>query len=348
MPGEPDERGGEHGVVTVAETDPIPLPKRVQVEVTGACNLRCRMCLVGHRPPLAVRGATMSLDRLRALLDDLPELEELTLQGLGEPLLAPELFAMIAEIKRRGVRVGFNTNATLLTVERAERLVDLQLDWLHVSVDGATPETFASIRVGGRLDVVVQHLSDLVRIRSERRRPSPRIQLNTVLMHRNLAELDALVELAASIGVDRMWVQRLSHDMEDVRGDPAYDAILAVTADEMLADAEIRPVLERAATTARRLGLDLRLPSTSSAEVTVPAGRQRCDWPWSGAYVTHEGRVQPCCMVMGSDRVTLGHLDQQSFAAIWRSPPYESFRRRLSSDEPPSVCAGCSVYHGRF
>jgi Iron-sulfur cluster-binding domain len=53
-------------------------------------------------------------------------------------------------------------------------------------------------------------------------------------------------------------------------------------------------------------------------------------------------------MVMGSDRATLGRLEQQSFATVWRSAPYESFRRRLSSDEPPSVCAGCSVYHGRF
>jgi hypothetical protein len=53
-------------------------------------------------------------------------------------------------------------------------------------------------------------------------------------------------------------------------------------------------------------------------------------------------------MVMGSDRVTLGRLEDQSFTGIWRGQDYESFRERLSSDDPPSVCAGCSVYRGRF
>jgi radical SAM protein with 4Fe4S-binding SPASM domain len=290
----------------------------------------------------------MSLTRLRALLDELPDLEELTLQGLGEPLLAPDLFEMIAEAKARGLRVGFNTNATLLTNERAERLVDLELDWLHVSVDGATPEMFSSIRVGGRLEVVVQNLRALVRVRRDRHRTAPRIQLNTVLMRRNLTELTALVELAASIGVDRMWVQRLSHDLDDVRDDPAYGAIRAITKDELLADDEIAATLEAVASAAKRRGLDLRLPSTPPAQAKAVRDGHRCDWPWTGAYVTHEGRVQPCCMVMGSDRVTLGQLDHQSFLGIWRGAPYETFRRQLSSSDPPSVCAGCSVYHGRF
>src|SRR3954452_6133765 len=188
-------------------------PRRLQVEVTGACNLRCRMCLVAHRPPLAVRRASMTVDRLRALLDEVPGLEELTLQGLGEPLLAPDLFAMIEEAKTRGLRVGFNTNAMLLTAERSERLVDLGVDWLHVSIDGGSPETFASIRDGGRLEQVVANLPALLSLRVGRASAVPRIQLNTVLMRRNHLELPAIVALAADIAVDRMWVQRLSDDL---------------------------------------------------------------------------------------------------------------------------------------
>ena len=64
------------------------------------------------------------------------------------------------------------------------------------------------------------------------------------------------------------------------------------------------------------------------------------------AYVTSEGVVQPCCMVMGDDRVALGRLDEQSFPEIWTGPAYREFRRRLAGDDPPEVCAGCALYRG--
>ena len=322
------------------------LPARIQVEVTGACNLRCRMCLVAYRRPLAIRRASMTLERLQALLDELPDLEELTLQGLGEPLLAPDVFAMIEEGKKRGLRVGFNTNATLLDATRAMRLVTLGLDWLHVSIDGASQETFSSVRVGGRLEQVTGNLRGLVRYRRQRGSRVPHIQLNTVLMRRNQRELSSLVRLAADIGVDRMWVQRLSHDFDDVREEHEYGAIRAFTDEEMLCDEEVAVALRGCAELAESLGLELRMPPLPTDRNAEPA--LRCDWPWSSAYVTHEGRVQPCCMVMGADRVTLGDLRTQPFPELWHGPAYEAFRRDLLSDDPPDVCAGCAVYHGRF
>ena len=320
------------------------LPTRIQVEVTGACNLRCRMCLVAYRPPKPPTRAGMSLERLRAILDDLPDLEELTLQGLGEPLLAPDLFPMIAEAKRRGIRVGFNTNATLLTADRSEQLIALELDWLHVSIDGATPETFGAIRAGGRLDVVTANLRRLVELRRAAGRTRPRVQVNTVLMRRNTDERAAIVELAADVGVDRMWVQRLSHDFSDVGDDDGYRAIASFASRQQLDERAASGALAAAAAAARRRGLDIRLPGADDR----PATDRPCDWPWTSSYVTHEGLVQPCCMVMGSDRATLGSLEDQSFAAVWRDRPYEDFRRRVDSPTPPEVCAGCSLYRGRF
>jgi MoaA/NifB/PqqE/SkfB family radical SAM enzyme len=52
--------------------------------------------------------------------------------------------------------------------------------------------------------------------------------------------------------------------------------------------------------------------------------------------------------VMGSDRATLGHLAEQSFAEVWHSAPYREFRARLLTEDPPDVCNGCSLYHGVF
>jgi radical SAM protein with 4Fe4S-binding SPASM domain len=293
----------------------------------------------------------MSVERFRLLLDQLPDLEEVTLQGLGEPLLAPDFFAMVEEAVNRGVRVGFNTNGTVLTRARSERLVGLGVDWLHVSIDGATPETFGAIRRGARLERVLANLRMLVAVKSRLGRSKPRVQLNTVLMRRNLAELPALVELAADVGVDAMWVQQLAHDFQDADGEPQFAPIHAFTEQEALwHDDAVVEVLARASTLADERHLELRLPRGSKAARRIPGpGTPRCDWPFVSSYVNHDGRVQPCCMVMGADRATLGHLDESSFTAIWTGTAYRDLRKGLVGDgPPPAVCRGCSLYHGRF
>src|SRR5512138_1190406 len=143
--------------------EPVPpLPDALQLEVTSACNLRCAMCLVRYRPPVNKITGAMPVATFRALVDDLPGLRQLTLQGLGEPLLAPDLLPMVRYAKERGVRVGFNSNATLLSRRRAEELVDAGLDWLHVSLDGADAATFEAIRDGASFQTVVGNLAGLV------------------------------------------------------------------------------------------------------------------------------------------------------------------------------------------
>src|SRR5215211_4993145 len=96
-----------------------PLPRSLQVEVTSSCNLRCPMCLVAYRPGQGRSTGALSLDAFRSLLDELPDVDDITLQGLGEPLLNPDLVEMVKLAKDRGAVVGFNTNGTVLTEARA-------------------------------------------------------------------------------------------------------------------------------------------------------------------------------------------------------------------------------------
>jgi MoaA/NifB/PqqE/SkfB family radical SAM enzyme len=69
------------------------LPAFAQIEPVGRCNLACKMCTVNERGDAV---AEMALERYTALLDQLPGLRELHLQGLGEPMLHPAFFDMVA------------------------------------------------------------------------------------------------------------------------------------------------------------------------------------------------------------------------------------------------------------
>src|SRR3954470_9653734 len=254
-----------------------PLPGHLQVEVSGACNLRCRMCLVRYAPAVGRREGALAYEDFLALVDSLPNLRRLTLQGLGEPLLSPHLLEMIRYAAARGVHVGFNTNGVLLTRGVSRSLVAAGTSHVHVSLDGATAATYEDVRHGtglaprpGQFERVVANLGALLAARGTARRP--RVIVVFVAMRRNVGELEALVDLAAGLGVDEVWVQNLSHVFSDT--DPAgrYDAIRryagpppwaeegALFADEETA-AEARAVFARAAGRAREVGLKLRLPA---------------------------------------------------------------------------------------
>lgn len=329
-----------------------PLPREIQLEVTGSCNLACAMCLVRYRPKLGRREGAMCFHTFRTIVDELPELEKITLQGLGEPLLAPDLFRMIEYAAARGVRMGFNTNGTFLDGARGERLIRAGLDWLHVSVDGATAATYESIRDGSDFERVARNVRAFVRTKRRLRAERPRLSLVFVAMRRNLLELPDVVRLADEWGVRRLYVQNLSHTFDDT--DPLGDFadIRRFTEREALwADAapRMREVFATAREEADRRGVDLRLPRLDEpVRHGRSLGEAGCHWPFESAYVTHEGRVQPCCMVMGADRAVMGDTREEPFAAIWRGTGYTAFRAALETEEPPEVCSGCSLYRGVF
>jgi radical SAM protein with 4Fe4S-binding SPASM domain len=311
------------------------------------------MCLVSYRPALGRREGSLSLEAFRSLLDANPQLERVTVQGLGEPLLAPGLFEMVDLAVGRGVEVGFNTNGMLLTAERAERLVEAGLSWLHVSLDGARAETYQTIRGRGDFGRVVKNIKGLVAAKRRRQAARPRLQLNFVAMRRNVQELPELVRLVADWGLERLWVQNLSHSFDDTDPSGSYADIRGFAAQEALWSTDDRELVARvfgaARAEAERLGVPLRLPGLEEPlRMSRAPDEPGCGWPWESAYVTHDGKVQPCCMVMGSDRATLGDLRTSSFVEIWNGERYQAFRQALKTDRPPAVCQGCSAYRGVF
>jgi MoaA/NifB/PqqE/SkfB family radical SAM enzyme len=237
---------------------------------------------------------------------------------------------MVEHACARGIRVGFNTNATLLTRRAAERLIDAGLDWLCVSLDGATAATYESIRDGARLARVARNVRGLVQVMRERHAARPALSIVFVAMRRNVAELPALVALAAAWGVPAVRVQNLSHSFSDTDPFGAYREIRAFTAEEAL-----WPAPDAAA-------------EAAFAEAARADGAPGCDWPWRSAYGRHDGGVQPCCMLMGGDRAILGDATRDGLPAVWRGERYEAFRAALTGPIPPDVCAGCAMYRGVF
>jgi MoaA/NifB/PqqE/SkfB family radical SAM enzyme len=101
------------------------------------CNLSCEYCneYDDRSAPVPTADVLRRIDRLTALGTGV-----VTLSG-GEPLLHPDLDAIIGHIRRRGAIATLITNGYLLTVDRIERLNRAGLDHLQISIDNVLPDT---------------------------------------------------------------------------------------------------------------------------------------------------------------------------------------------------------------
>ncbi len=177
------------------------LPLHVFVEVSGDCNYRCVKC-ARHHPRFRDDGPVdggrrMSYERFARLLDEIGDtLLTTRLWHYGEPLLHPDLPRMVRAAKGRGVFVAVSTNGSLLVPAVARDLVDAGLDYLIVSFDAGTRETYRLLHGADAFDAVQDHCAALSEARRAARTHRPFLEFQVVVHRQNEAEVD----LAVAIG----------------------------------------------------------------------------------------------------------------------------------------------------
>ena len=89
------------------------LPRSLYLETTNRCDSECQTCVRTFRttePP-----ADLTLERVRGIVAQFPDLDRVVLHGIGEPLLNREIFDIVAFLKSRVPLVLFNSDAISLT-----------------------------------------------------------------------------------------------------------------------------------------------------------------------------------------------------------------------------------------
>lgn len=176
-----------------------PFPTHVLIETTTRCNLRCKQCahVIGKYD-----FADMTLEIFAQLRPLFPHLRQAALYGHGETFLYKHFFEMLAELKRYPASVYVTTNGTLLTEAVAERLVELGLDKLAVSLDAATPALFNEIRRGADFEKVMQNIRALNAVKKRKHQDDkPILSIMYCAMKSNIQELPKLVRLADELNM---------------------------------------------------------------------------------------------------------------------------------------------------
>lgn len=186
------------------ETISSGLPVELVIEVTNFCNLNCIMC---SRQLMRRPVEHMDFSLYKKIIDEIKNYIELVyLHGLGEPLLHPEIFKMIDYAKEAKIPTGMSTNATILDQAKTEQLLKSNLDYLIISFDGATKETYEKIRKGANFEQTVSNIKYFLKQKKEQKN-KPFTVLQFIKMKENAKEADQFLKMWKGVELDAIRIK---------------------------------------------------------------------------------------------------------------------------------------------
>jgi pyrroloquinoline quinone biosynthesis protein E len=307
----------------------LHLPFIIDIEPNSQCNFRCTMCQVsswngGKRSP------DMLLEELKSLIGRQPNLTEVKLHGIGEPLLHPNYIEMIQYLVDRQIWVRTNTNGSLLHLrDNYRRLIDAGIGEIQTSFDGATKEVFEKIRRRSNFEQVVENLTRLNAYANTKQRLYTRMWV--LLQKDNRHQLLDFVAMAERMGFRRL---SFSINLNHWGIEAWYRKNKPKQINGELTDEET----DRLAETGKRSGIEITF-WTQAQKYTTDDPQSLCPWPFQRPYISCDMRLVPCCMIGNPEVVDLG--DARDFEETWNGSAYKSFRKAHLTGNIPPYCQNC-------
>ncbi|GAK57007.1 radical SAM domain protein, putative [Candidatus Vecturithrix granuli] len=313
-------------------------PIHIQLEPTTFCNLNCKMC---GRSKYFSSSQHLGLEQFSRILKQIQP-KKITLSGVGEPFMNPDLPEMVRLAKAQGCSVNTTTNCTLLTPELCDRIVQSGLDLVKISLDSATSETYRTIRGEDRFEQVLDGVRTLTAAKKRLGRSKPFIRFNYVMSKDNYHEIGQTVELAHTLGVDAIYFQPL----ELVGIEERYDLLVGDLRYE-----DFEREVAQALHLSRTLRLNTNLHRIAAMLPTYWKKYQMdtrredgriCILPWFSAYVTVEGFIRPCCSFSQTMNADMGNIFETDMPDIWNGEKYQQFRKLIRNGKRPyPICQNC-------
>jgi MoaA/NifB/PqqE/SkfB family radical SAM enzyme len=294
------------------------------------------------------------------------------LSGYGEPMAHPHFLEFVALAKATGAKVEATTNGTLLDEKMANALLDLDLDRLVVSLDGASAASFEGIRERGSFQQVIDNLHTLKRLRMQRtgraggRHANPQLALAFVAMRENIADLAKLPRLANQLGAWEILVSNLVPHTAELEQEILYSRALTACAyrESRWVPALSLPKLDYNADTVAPLQSVINsTASIAMAGASLSAPNDYCRFAQEGfAAVRWDGEVSPCLSLLHDHpeyirgrrkdvtHHTFGNIRHRPLRAIWAGPAFCAFREQVRAFHfsPCTTCGGCERFSANF
>lgn len=266
-------------------------PYLLNSEPTNCCNYRCPFCPTGKGSNRPVGIARVEL--YEKMFREIGAYTYLvTLHGWGEPLIHKDLEKIIHLAHTYRIFTVVTTNASLLTREMSRRLIACGLDYLILSIDGMSGESYEKYRIGGRFEVILSNLKELISLKNEMHSSVPFIEWQFLVFRHNENEIESARKLATEVGVDHIVFM------------PAY------TEDSSFDSSDSR----------------FHLPKASPL-----SKRSDCKHLWSTLTVHWDGAVVPCCYDYYGE-IPYGNLLTDDVDQVWNNQKFQESRMIVRSE----------------
>ncbi|MFQ5506083.1 MAG: radical SAM/SPASM domain-containing protein [Planctomycetota bacterium] len=296
------------------------MPRKVRLEASSACQLRCPLCPTGTGDLSPVVGTgRLELRNFATFLDAHPEVREIELSNWGEMFLNPELSGIMKLALERDVALTAKNGVNLNTASE-EVLCDLvryRFRNLVLSIDGASQETYAIYRVRGDLERVLENVRTINRFKAEQRSIYPLLTWKFIIFAHNEHEIRQAREMALGLGMvfypDLNWNEDWSppQDSSQVREDT---------------------------------GLPVASMTEHKKKYRSAYSKNFCFQLWNEPQINWDGKILGCCINTWSDFgenvFNGGSLDTEKLGYA---------KRMLLGEAEPRAdipCTGCPQYLG--
>lgn len=276
----------------------------VSWNVTNECNMFCDHC---YRDASAKASDELNTEEGKALLDEIKKAGfKIMIFSGGEPLMRPDIFELIGHAKKIGLRPVMGTNGTLITKEVAQKLKDLGMMGVGISLDSMDPKKHNEFRkMPGAWEGAVQGMKNC-------REVGLAFQIHTTVMDWNEHEVLDITDFAVELGavahhqfflVPTGRAKNISD--ESLRAEQYEDLLAKLMMKQQEVDIEIKPTCApQFMRIAKQMGMDLRFSRGCLA------GTDYC-------IISPKGLVQPCAYLTDY----IGNVRETPFSEIWANNP---------------------------
>ncbi len=190
-------------------------PSQILMDITEVCNLACTHC---PHPAFAKSehygGRHLDPALNEKMIGEVRRYGQGKTQYIryssnGEPLVHPNGYDMIeAAVKHSGVYVTLTTNGKIMNEKRTQLLLEAGVHLIDISIDAFRPETYASIRVKGNLEVTRANVLRLIRWVHESKSKT-KVVVSFIEQPQNRTEVEDFENYWKDQGVDYVIIRRL-------------------------------------------------------------------------------------------------------------------------------------------
>lgn len=305
----------------------MPPPKAIQLEPTTKCNFNCITCTRKNLSKSRL-NKDLTVQGFQRILESIPTLKVIKLQGLGEPLMNLHIWEILEYGRKMGIKFSITTNGSLLNPVNIKRALKY-FDSICISIDSTNPDTFEYIRRGARYEEIIRNLKSLIEVKREIGAKTE-VGVNFVASHLNYHEIPDLCGFASELGLNFIYVVEVENWITPKEKE--YLSTLEFIREARRVKAEIRHfILE-----SRRKYRDLSIYHGDSSR-----RKMKCSWCFSKCFITVDGYVTPCCIRMNSDVFNFGNIFNEPFSNIWNGEKMREFRLSMLKDGLNPICDQC-------